>query len=104
MSNNSYVAIAERPAAPGEAWWISFPSFPGVTSAADSAETIVEQARDALATTIEAMQREGEPLPPTVEEGELPAYDLDEYERPLVLLVPTGNLQIPGNPPTVTAA
>ncbi len=88
----SYVAIAERPSEPGAAWWISFPSFPGVTSAATTAEEIEPQARDALATALEAMQREGLASPAPVEEAGLPAYDLTEYDHPLVLLIPSPEL------------
>jgi len=83
----SYIAIAEQ--APGETtWWISFPSFPGVTSAADSAAEIMVQAKDALATVIEDMQRDGEELPRAIEDGVVPDYDLDGYHNPLVVLVP----------------
>ncbi len=83
----SYVAIAEGPALPGESWWISFPDFPGVTSAAATAEEIQGQARDALASAIEAMQAEGQAAPAPIEEAGLPAYDLGDYDHPLVLLI-----------------
>ena len=79
----NYIAIAE-PSDDGATWWISFPGFPGVTSAAERPEQIAEQARDALASAIEA----GAPLPMAIEEGGIPAYDLCEYSNPLVLLVP----------------
>ena len=87
--NRSYVAIAERPSKPGQAWWISFPNFPGVTSAADTADAIESQARDALATAIEALRAQGQALPAAVEETGLPAYDLADYDHPLVLLIPS---------------
>lgn len=83
MDVRNYIAIAE-PSDDGTTWWISFPGFPGVTSAADRPEQIAEQARDALASAVEA----GAPLPRAIEDGEIPAYDLGEYSNPLVLLVP----------------
>ena len=87
MSRN-YVAIAEYPSRPGDAWWISFPSFPGVATAAGKPEAIVGQAQDALASAIVGMRAAGQTPPGTVEEAGLPAYDLNEYENPLVLLIP----------------
>ena len=78
----NYIAIAE-PSDDGRTWWISFPGLRGVTSAADGPEEIARQARDALASAIEA----GVVLPPGIEDGVIPAYDLGEYENPLVVLV-----------------
>lgn len=87
MMKRSYIAIAEQ--VPGETtWWISFPSFPGVTSAADSAAEIMAQARDALATVIEDMLRDGQHPPASIEDGEVPDYDPREYQNHLVILVP----------------
>lgn len=82
MGVKNYVAIAE-PSDDGT-WWISFPGFPGVTSAANGPGQIVSQAQDALASAIGA----GAPLPPAVEDGVLPSYNLVEYHEPLVVLVP----------------
>jgi len=79
----NYIAIAE-PSDDGTTWWISFPGLPGVTSAADRPEQIAEQARDALASAVEA----GATLPRPIEEGDIPAYELREYSNPLVILVP----------------
>jgi predicted RNase H-like HicB family nuclease len=84
-----YVAIAECPTAPGEAWRISFPSFPGVTAAADTPEEITAQAHDALTLVIEGMIEDGQAVPGPFEEAGLPEYDLTEFESPLVLLVPS---------------
>jgi predicted RNase H-like HicB family nuclease len=78
----NYVAIAE-PSDDGT-WWISFPGLPGVTSAASGAGQIAPQAQDALASAVEA----GAVLPPAIEEGAIPPYDLGEYHKPLVVLVP----------------
>lgn len=78
----NYIAIAE-PSDDGT-WWISFPGFPGVTSAADGPEQIAAQAQDALASAIEA----GATLPPVIEDGVISTYDLGEYHNPLVVLVP----------------
>ena len=55
----NYIAIAE-PSDDGKTWWISFPGFPGVTSAADRPEEIARRAQDALTSAIEA----GVTLPP----------------------------------------
>lgn len=77
----NYVAIAEL--SDDGVWWISFPGLPGVTSAADGPEKITAQARDALASAVEA----GAALPLAIEDGAIPSYDLGEYHNPLVLLV-----------------
>jgi predicted RNase H-like HicB family nuclease len=79
----NYIAIAE-PSNDGSVWWISFPDFPGVTSAADRPEQIAAQAQDALASAIAA----GASLPHAIEDGGMPAYDLGDYHNPLVILVP----------------
>ena len=54
-----------------------------MTSAADGPEHIARQAQDALSSAIEA----GAVLPPAIEDGVIPRYDLGEYANPLVLLV-----------------
>ena len=79
----NYIALAE-PDDDGKTWWISFPNFPGVTSAADKPEQIAAQARDALRSVVDA----GAALPPAIEDGAIPPYNLSEYENPLVVLVP----------------
>ena len=79
----SYIAIVES-AEEGNAWWISFPNLPGVTSVADSPGEIVLRAQEALASAIEA----GASLPPAVEEGAIPPDDLNDFRNPLVVLVP----------------
>src|SRR5262245_26678571 len=79
----NYIAIVE-PAEEGGAWWISFPSLPGVISVADSPAEIVSQARDALASAVAA----GASLPPSVEEGAIPPDDLADFSNPLIVLVP----------------
>lgn len=81
----NHVAIAE-PSSDGKTRWISFPGFPGVTSAADRPERIAPQARDALRSAIEA----GAPLPAAIEDGAVPQYDPGEYDNLLVILVPHG--------------
>ena len=77
-----FIAIAE-PSDDGNAWWISFPGLPGVTSAADGPEDIARQGRDALTSAIEAGANPG----PAVENGAIPAWDPDAYETPPVVLV-----------------
>ena len=77
----NYIAIAEL--SDDGTWWISFPGFPGVTSAADRPEQIAAQAQHALASAFEAEAG----LPPAIEDGVIPLYDLGEYHNPLVVLV-----------------
>lgn len=77
-----HIAIAE-PADDGKTWWISFPRLPGVTSVADGLEQIARQAQDALTLAIDA----GVTLPPAIEDGAIPDYDLGEYDNKLALLV-----------------
>jgi predicted RNase H-like HicB family nuclease len=87
MATRHYLAIADR--LPGEAnWSITFPDFPGATSVAECGATIVRQATDALATIVEDMVRDGEPLPPAIEDGAALDYDRTAYHDPRVLLVP----------------
>ena len=78
----NYIAIAE-PSADGKTWWISFPGPPGVTSAADQPQRIARQVQDALTSAAGA----GAMLPPAIEDGVIPGYDLGEFRKPLVLLV-----------------
>jgi hypothetical protein len=47
-------------------------------------EQIASQARDALMSAVEA----GAALPPSIEDGVIPPYDLGDYQNPLVVLVP----------------
>ena len=87
MTTKTYLAVADH--VPGEQLHsIVFPNFPGVTSAASTLAELIPQARDTLATAIEDMEAEGEPLPPAVEDGgtmpELPAG----LHNPIVLMVP----------------
>ena len=87
MATKYYIAIADR--RPGESnWSITFPDFPGVTSVAEKFADVMRQAKDALATAVEDMEREGETLPPSVEEDALPDYDRAAYHDPRTLLVP----------------
>ena len=77
-----YIAIAE-PSADNHSWWISFPALPGVTAAANAPGQIPRKAREALASAAEAGAR----LPPTIEEAGVTSFDLDDYRKPLVLLI-----------------
>jgi predicted RNase H-like HicB family nuclease len=78
----NYIAIAE-PSADNHSWWISFPALPGVTAAANVLGAIPKKAREALAAVVEA----GAKLPAPIEEAGVIPYDLDDYHKPLVLLV-----------------
>ena len=87
MATRHYLAIVDRH--PGEAnWSISFPDFPGVTSVAEQFSAVMRQAKDALATAVEDMVKDGEPLPPPAEDDKVPDYDPGQYHDPRALLVP----------------
>jgi len=87
MATKYYLAVADRE--PGESnWSIVFPDFPGVTSAAEKFAGVMQQAKDALATAVEDMQQDGEPLPPSIEEDALPDIDRAAFHEPRTLLVP----------------
>ena len=87
MAVKNYIAIADR--LPGEAAYsILFPAFPGVTSMATVLAEILPQARDALASAVEDMERDGEALPRSIEDG-APSPDLpDGLHSPVLLMVP----------------
>jgi hypothetical protein len=59
------------------------PGWPGVTPAADGPEQIATQARDALASAVDA----GLGLPPAIEDRAIPPSDLADYNNPLIVLV-----------------
>ncbi len=60
MTTRHDIGIAE----PGpNGWSLSFPAFPGVVTVGDSFGELVDHARDALASAVEAMQEDGLPLP-----------------------------------------
>lgn len=87
MATKYYLAIADR--LPGESnWSITFPDFPGVTSVAEDFAHVMRQAKDALATAVADMERDGEALPPSVEEDALPDYDRTAFHDPRTMLVP----------------
>jgi predicted RNase H-like HicB family nuclease len=76
----NYIAIAE-PSVENHSWWITFPALPGVVTAANSPAEIVRKAGDALAAAVDV----GVKLPPPIEEAGLIPYELDDYNKPLVL-------------------
>ncbi len=87
MATKYYLAIADRQ--PGEKRWsITFPDFPGVTSVAETFAEVMPEAKDALASAVEDMARDGEALPRSVEEGAPPDYDRAAFHDPRTLLVP----------------
>ena len=92
MAVRTYLAIADK--VPGEeAWSITFPALPGVTSEAVEFREIILQTRDALASLIDFLVAEGRPLPPALEDGASPDFDPSEYTAPRALFVP---VEIPG--------
>jgi len=87
MTTKTYLAIADQ--APGEPLHsIIFPSFPGVTSTAETLADIIPQARDALATAVEDMESDGEALPPAVEDGAKTPTLPTGLHSPIMLFVP----------------
>ena len=77
-----YYAIAECGKDGG--WFLTFPGGEGY-SFADSAEQIVSQAQDWLATLLMAPPGE---LPLSVEDGAKPPDDLSGYDAPMVVVIP----------------
>lgn len=64
MATRYYLAIAE----PGpNNWSISFPAFPGAVTVADTFSGLLMHARDALASVINEMRQDGEPIPDGIE-------------------------------------
>jgi predicted RNase H-like HicB family nuclease len=87
MATRYYLAIADRlPEEPNRS--ITFPDFPGVTSVAETFAGVMRQAKDAIASTVEDMAADNEPLPPSIEEDAVPDYDRSAYHDPRALLVP----------------
>ena len=87
MATRSYLAIADR--LPDETnWSVTFPDFPGVTSVAEKFADVMRQAKDALATVVEDMERDGEALPPSIEDDVVPDHDASACHDPRVLVVP----------------
>jgi len=48
----------------------------------------MRQAKDALSSVIEDMEKDNEPLPPSIEEDAVPDYGRSHYHDPRALLVP----------------
>jgi predicted RNase H-like HicB family nuclease len=87
MGTKYYLAIADR--LPDERnWSITFPNFPGVTSVAETFAGVMRQAKDAITSAVEDMEKDNEPLPPSIEEDAVPDYDRSPYHDPRALLVP----------------
>jgi predicted RNase H-like HicB family nuclease len=87
MATKYYLAIADR--LPNEnKWSITFPDFPSLTSVAEKFSDVMRQAKDALATVAEDMEKDGEALPASIEEDAIPDYDRSAYHDPRTLLVP----------------
>jgi len=86
VTTRHYLAIADRRR--GEHWSIVFPDFPGVTSVAERTADLIRQAKDALASAVEDMERHGEKLPPSIEDDVLPDYDHSDFNDPRSMLVP----------------
>jgi len=78
-----YYAIAEPIGTGG--FRICFPNRPGVTSAAMTARDIVTQAQKALALLLRHPSAD---LPRSIEDGARPPADLNNYDDPLVVVIP----------------
>jgi predicted RNase H-like HicB family nuclease len=104
MTMRHYIAVADR--VPGETMWsILFPDFPGITSTASDFADVPQPARDALATAIEDMVANGDPLPASVGDGGRTEVDTARFGNARVLIVP---VEVPdavtGETKTSTAA
>jgi predicted RNase H-like HicB family nuclease len=87
LGTKYYLGIADR--APGEAnWSIVFPDFPGVTSVAERFAEVMRQAKDALGSAVEDMERDGENLPASIEDDAVPEFSRAGFHDPVALLVP----------------
>jgi predicted RNase H-like HicB family nuclease len=86
MAIRHYFGIAETGA---ENWSISFPDFPGTVTTGQNFAALMANARDALASVIEALQEDGATLPDSVEtSAKAPRFDAAHYQNPLAVLVP----------------
>jgi hypothetical protein len=85
-----FYAIAERGREGG--WFLTFPGAPGY-SFAESAEQIVAQGQDWLASAADSGQ-----LPRSIEDGAQPPADLSDFERQTMIVV------VPFEPATMAKA
>ena len=85
MSQRHYLGIVE----PGpNNWSISFPAFPGVISVGDTFAEVLEHGRDALASALDAMQEDGDDLPPDyTATGDSPGYNPADYQDPRLVVL-----------------
>jgi predicted RNase H-like HicB family nuclease len=87
MATKYYLGVAHR--LPTESnGSITFPDFLGVTSVVEKFADVMRQAKDALATAVEDMKKDGGPLPPSIWEDAMPDYDRGPFHDPRTLLVP----------------
>lgn len=86
MAVRHYLGIAE----PGpHNWSISFPAFPGTVSMADTFAELLVNARDALASAIEALQEDKLEIPESFEGGVVgsPSYKATDYHDPHIVII-----------------
>ncbi len=80
MATLYYIGIAEP--GPGN-WSLSFPRLPGTVTTGNTFAELMRHGREALASIVEAMQAEGEALPPSLDEdGGEGGYNLADYRDP----------------------
>jgi len=87
MAIRHYIGIAE----PGpQNWSISFPAFPGTITTGDNFAGLMQNARDALASVVEAMQEDGQTIPDSFEAFGTATPDMrtSDYQNPHIVLVP----------------
>ncbi len=84
MAQRHYLGITEPGA---DNWSISFPAFPGVISVGDTFAEALEHGRDALASAVDAMQEDGQALPPDYTVNAEPGYDPADYRDPRVVVL-----------------
>ena len=87
MAIKNYVGIAEQAT---ENWSMSFPAFPGTVTVGRNLAELYANAKDALATIVEAMLEDGESLPASFETNPDLASDFkaSDYVNPRIVIVP----------------
>jgi predicted RNase H-like HicB family nuclease len=82
MATRTYFGIAERA---GDGWSISFPAFPGTVTTGDTIPDLLTNARNALASVVEAMQDEEQEIPQSYDDS--PTADPQNYQDPHLMLL-----------------
>ena len=91
-----YFALIHKDA--GTDYGVSFPEFPGCTSAGETYEKAVHNALEALAAHVELMRRDGDPIPAPRDLDDLRnTENWADWEKATVTMIPL----LPANAPSV---